>query len=98
MLQSAFYRAGKLEVKKGLVVKLDSQGMVMLKTAGNRVSSVTVSDPSRMLQRINLTVSGVYNIKKDGVVCLPDATKNETLLIIDLPQGPWTGSSVTFAF
>jgi chondroitin AC lyase len=95
MLQSAFYRAGKLEVKKGLVVKLDSQGMVMLKTAGNRVSSVTVSDPSRMLQRINLTVSGVYNIKKDGVVCLPDATKNETLLIIDLPQGPWTGSSVT---
>ena len=95
MLQSAFYRAGKLEVKKGLVVKLDSQGMVMLKTAGNRVSSVTVSDPSRMLQRINLTVSGVYNIKKDGVVCLPDAAKNETLLIIDLPQGPWTGSSVT---
>jgi chondroitin AC lyase len=98
MLQSAFYRAGKLEVKKGLVVKLDSQGMVMLKTAGNRISSVTVADPSRMLQRINLTVSGVYNIKKDGVVCLPDAAKNETLLIIDLPQGPWTGSSVTFAF
>jgi chondroitin AC lyase len=98
MLQAAFYRAGMLQVTTGLQVKLDSQGMVMLKTAGNRISSVTVADPSRMLQRINLTVSGVYNIKKDGVVCLPDATKNETLLIIDLPQGPWTGSSVTFAF
>jgi len=98
MLQAAFYRAGTLQVTTGLQVKLDSQGMVMLKTAGNWISSVTVADPSRMLQRINLTVSGVYNIKKDGVVCLPDAAKNETLLIIDLPQGPWTGSSVTFAF
>ncbi|MEN9884436.1 MAG: hypothetical protein RLZZ420_1653 [Bacteroidota bacterium] len=98
MLQAAFYRAGTLQVTTGLQVKLDSQGMVMLKAAGNRISSVTVSDPSRMLLRINLTISGVYNIKKEGVVCLPDATKNETLLIVDLPQGPWTGSSVTFAF
>ena len=95
MLQSAFYKAGSLQVKPGLQVKLDSQGMVMLKTAGNQISSVSVADPSRMLKRINLTVSGIYNIKKDGVICLPDQLKKETLLIIDLPQGPWTGSSVT---
>jgi chondroitin AC lyase len=95
MLQSAFYKAGSLQVKPGLQVKLDSQGMVMFKTAGNQISSVTVADPSRMLQRINLTISGVYNIKKEGVICLPDQLKKETLLIIDLPQGPWTGSSVT---
>jgi hypothetical protein len=98
MLHAAFYRAGMLQVTTGLQVKLDSQGMVMLKTAGNRISSVTVADPSRMLQRINLTVSGFYNLKKEGVVCLPDAAKNETLLIIDLPQGPWTGSSVSVVF
>ena len=54
-----------------------------------------MADPSRMLKRINLTISGVYNIKKEGVICLPDQLKKETLLIIDLPQGPWTGSSVT---
>ena len=95
MLQSAFYKAGSLQVKPGLQVKLDSQGMVMFKTAGNQISSITVADPSRMLQRINLTISGVYNIKKEGVICLPDQLKKETLLIIDLPQGPWTGSSVT---
>jgi chondroitin AC lyase len=95
MLQSAFYKAGSLQVKPGLQVKLDSQGMVMFKTAGNQISSVTVADPSRMLKRINLTISGVYNIKKEGVICLPDQLKKETLFIIDLPQGPWTGSSVT---
>ncbi len=98
LLQSAFYKAGSLQVKPGLQVKLDSQGMVMLKTAANKISSVTVADPSRMLQRINLTVSGVYDIKKEGVICLPDLTKKETLLIIDLPRGPWTGSSVHLDF
>lgn len=98
MLQAAFYKAGSLQVKPGLQVKLDSQGMVMFKTAGNQISSVTVADPSRMLKRINLTVSGIYNVKKEGVMCLPDQLKKETLFIIDLPQGPWTGSSVTLGF
>jgi chondroitin AC lyase len=95
MLQSAFYRAGMLQVKPGMQVRLDSQGMVMLKTKDDRIISVTVADPSRMLQRINLTVSGVYHLNKAGVICIPDMSKNETMMVIDLPQGVWTGSSVT---
>jgi chondroitin AC lyase len=98
MLQSAFYRAGTLKVKSGIQVRLDSQGMVMLKAADNRIISVTVADPSRMLQRINLTISGVYQLKKAGVICMPDTGKKETMMVIDLPQDVWSGSSVTIEF
>jgi chondroitin AC lyase len=98
MLQSAFYRAGTLQVKPGMQVRLDSQGMVMLKTIGDRINVVTVADPSRLLQRMNLTLNGIYKVKKDGIICVPDMSKKETLLIIDLPQGVWSGSSVTFEF
>jgi hypothetical protein len=70
----------------------------MLKAADNRIISVTVADPSRMLQRINLTISGVYQLKKAGVICIPDTGKKETMMVIDLPQDVWSGSSVTIEF
>ena len=95
MVQSAFYRSGTLQVKPGMQIKVDSQGMVMLKMQNERIAAITVADPSRMLQRINLTVSGIYNKKQEGVICIPDQAKMETLFIIDLPQGVWSGSSLT---
>ena len=76
-------------------IKVDSQGMVMLKMQNERIAAITVADPSRMLQRINLTVSGIYNKKQEGVICIPDQAKRETLFVIDLPQGVWIGSSLT---
>jgi len=95
MVQSTFYRSGTLQVTPGMQIKVDSQGMVMLKMQNERIAAITVADPSRMLQRINLTVSGIYNKKQEGVICIPDQEKMETLFIIDLPQGVWSGSSLT---
>ena len=39
---------------------MDSQGMAMFKMQGDRVEELTVSDPSRKLNRIIVTVSGIY--------------------------------------
>lgn len=93
--QIAFYKSGEVEVSEGLNVKLDSQGMVMLKMEENRINELTVSDPSRKLNRILVTVSDVYNSEGDGFIAYPDKTRNETLLVVDLPQGVYSGKSVT---
>ncbi len=92
MVQLIFHKAGQVDVFKDLTVKLDSQGMAMVKTNGDRIQELTVSDPSRKLSRLLLTLSGSYDVQGEGVSTHPK--DGETLLLIDLPQGVYAGRSV----
>lgn len=94
MTQLAFYTSGSVEIEKGLTVQLDSPGMAMLKTQGGRLSELTVADPSRKLNRISLTLSGVYNTQGENFRTLVDEKQKSTLFIVDLPQGVYAGKSV----
>jgi chondroitin AC lyase len=96
MVQAAFYQAAELKVSPTFTMKMDSQGMVMARMDGNRIKVITVADPSRKLKRISLTVPGIYAIKKDGLICLPNNQLQQTILLIDLPQGVYSGKSVNF--
>lgn len=95
LCQMAFYRAGKIEIADGVWVEADSQGMVMVQLQSGKIASVTVADPSRKLRRLSLTVSGTYEAKGEGLVAFVDASANQTLVRIDLPQGVYAGKSVT---
>ncbi len=93
--QLIFYKAGEVEISKDCKFKMDSQGMAMLKMKGKRIKELTVSDPSRKLSRISLTVSGIYNIEGVNFTAAPDKNKNNTRVLVDLPQGVYAGKSVT---
>ena len=90
-----FYKAGEIELSKEVQVRMDSQGMVMLKMDGNSIDKLTVSDPSRKLGRMLITVSGSYNSSGENFKSYPDAEGNQTLIMIDLPQDEYAGKSVT---
>jgi chondroitin AC lyase len=92
--QLAFYKAGEVELGKGQKVRMDSQGMAMLKMAGNKVTELTVADPSRQLSRILVTIPSIYTTQAEGFICLPNEKLNNTLVIVDLPQGVYLGKSV----
>ena len=98
LCQIAFYKAGQADVSDDMVFGMDSQGMAMIKMKGNRIERLSVSDPSRKLSRITVTVSGIYDSKGDGFFTIPDESKSNTLVLIDLPQGAYAGKSVTVAF
>jgi chondroitin AC lyase len=93
--QLAFYKAGEVEISTGNKVRMDSQGMAMLKMNGNRIKELSVSDPSRKLTRITLTISGIYNTRGENFFTLPNKTENNTLIIVDLPTDVYAGSSRT---
>ena len=93
--QMVFYKAGEVEISEGYTVKMDSQGMAMLKMKGNRIGELSVSDPSRKLTRVTLTVPGIYNTRGENFRTLPDNNKNSTLIIVDLPTDVYAGQSVT---
>ncbi|MGI9138879.1 MAG: polysaccharide lyase family 8 super-sandwich domain-containing protein, partial [Sediminibacterium sp.] len=96
MVQLAFYKAGEVAIDKGQTVKMNSQGMAMLKMDGNKVKEITVADPSRELSSIIITIPNVYKLKALGINCIADEKNNKTTIIIDLPQGVYLGKSVSF--
>ena len=98
MVQAAFYQAADLKVTPTFSLKMDSQGMAMVKMDGNRIKTISVADPSRQLSRISITVSGIYAVKKEGLVCMPNNQLQQTLMLIDLPQGVYAGKSVNLQF
>jgi chondroitin AC lyase len=96
--QIAFYKSGEVEIAKDFKVRMDSQGMAMLKMDRNRVKELTVSDPSRKLSRILVTVSGIYNSKGENFMTFANNSQNSTLVVVDLPIGVYLGKSVTVSF
>jgi chondroitin AC lyase len=90
-----FYTSGEIEVSNKLKVKMDSQGMAMLKMDGEKIKELSVADPSRKLGKIMLTISGTYNSTGKGVKTIQDNSNSQTLILIDLPQGVYAGKSVT---
>lgn len=96
--QLAFYQAGEVEIAEGSTIRMDSQGMIMLKMNDNRITEISIADPSRKLSRALITISGIYNKKGDGYALYPEESKNFTLMIVDLPQGVYAGKSVTIEF
>jgi chondroitin AC lyase len=98
MVQATFYQAADLKVSPTLSLKMDSQGMVMARMEGSRIKAISVADPSRKLKRITLTVPGIYSVKKEGLICLPNNQLQQTILLIDLPQGEYAGKSVNLQF
>ena len=79
-------------------VRSDSQGMVMLKLQGERIEKMTISDPSRNLSRMKITVSNRYNAKGENFVTFPNSEQNNTLILVDLPQGVYAGKSTVVKF
>ncbi|MDP4680517.1 MAG: polysaccharide lyase beta-sandwich domain-containing protein [Cyclobacteriaceae bacterium] len=96
--QLAFYQAGEVEVSEGSSIKMDSQGMVIVKMKDNKISKMSIADPSRKLSRALITISGIYETTGDGYSLYPDMDQNKTLMIVDLPQGVYAGKSVTIKF
>lgn len=96
--QIAFYTAGQVTIPGGMTVGVDSPGMVMLAIRVGKVEKLTVADPLRKLRRMMVTLSGEYDVKGVNVVLTSHTAEDETLVVIDLPQGVYAGKSVSLSF
>ena len=76
LVQLVFYTAGEVDIAKGQKVVMENQGMAMLKMKGNQVKELSVSDPSRTLSQIRITLPSLYYTVALGMTCLPDKNNN----------------------
>lgn len=91
--QVAFYKAGMVTLPNGVTIRMDSPGMAMLKMKDGRIQELTVSDPSRKLSRVMVTLSGTYDANGGPARVISDIDEEGTLIVVDLPKGVYAGKS-----
>jgi chondroitin AC lyase len=92
--QMVFYTPGQIDTSGGMKIQAHSPGVIMLKTQGNRIQSLTVSDPSRHLNQMRITVPGIYTARSEHFVAQADRNKNKSVILVHLPQGVYAGKSI----
>jgi chondroitin AC lyase len=92
--QAVFYEAGELEIAEGMLIKMESPGLAMLKLTGNKIERVSLSDPSRKLKNCSLQIPGIYATIGKDFTLKADKIQNRTIIEATLPPGVWAGKSV----
>jgi len=93
--QLVFYNAAAIQITDKLIISCSNQGVVMVKTDGDRVREISVSDPSRKLSRISLSVSIPVDHSGSNFKAAWNEEKQTSEISVDLPQGNYAGQSVT---
>ncbi|HET8736491.1 MAG TPA: polysaccharide lyase family 8 super-sandwich domain-containing protein [Pricia sp.] len=93
--QIIFYKAGAISLSKNLNLVSDSPGIVMLKTDGENIQSISVSDPNRELVKMHLSISDRIEKREDGFSAIWDSSEKVSNLSIAMPQGVYAGKSIT---
>lgn len=98
LCQIVFYKSGGIQITPSLRIGSESSGIVMIRTEGDTVKKITVSDPTRKLAKIHLILSARIEKNGDHFKAVWDESKKISELTIDLPQDVYAGKSVTIEF
>ncbi|MCE5179983.1 MAG: polysaccharide lyase beta-sandwich domain-containing protein [Porphyromonadaceae bacterium] len=93
--QAVFYRGGEITIHENLQLSSDNQGIVMVKMKEGRLAEISVSDPSRELERFNLSVTTRIDKKGSNFWTVWNEDEQATHISIALPQDNYAGDSVT---
>jgi chondroitin AC lyase len=98
LCQIVFYKSGRINISPSVQIESESPGIVMIKTEGETVKKLSVSDPTRKLARIHVSVSTRIEKNGDHFKAIWDESKKVSEVTIDLPQGVYAGKSITVEF
>jgi chondroitin AC lyase len=93
-----FYEAGKIKIGDQVVLRAESPCMVLVKITGKYIESLSVSDPSRKLEHLQLKTSCEIKGSGDGWNAVWDKKEKSSLIDVDLPRGGYAGKSVVITF
>ncbi|MBT1703539.1 polysaccharide lyase family 8 super-sandwich domain-containing protein [Chryseosolibacter indicus] len=89
-----FFTPGKISLPGGVSVEVENPCMVMLKTKGNALEKLSVSDPTRKLKTLRLKVGAKMEGKGDNWKATWSKHERQSTIEISLPEGGYAGQSV----
>jgi chondroitin AC lyase len=93
-----FYKEGSIKLSKYLSVTADSPCMVMVKTNGEKIEDLSVSDPTRKLTSLQLSVNTKLDDKGEHWHAAWNKEKKLSVIQIDLPKEGYAGQTVVLNF
>jgi chondroitin AC lyase len=94
LAEIVFYQPGSLKIADGLEVTVESPCIIMLKTIGNHISEIAVSDPTQKLKSLQFSINTLIEAKGDHWQIEQNKEKKNSIITVDLPQDGYAGQSV----
>jgi chondroitin AC lyase len=96
--EAVFYTEGTIAISNKLKLTMNNPGIVMVKTNGSSIKSMSVEDPTHKLTSISLSVSAKLVKQGKNFKAYWDENKKASIISIDLPKTNYAGESVTINF
>ncbi len=94
IFQIVFYKAGEIALSDNLTLVSDSPGIMMLKTDGENITSISVSDPNRELRKMHISISDRIEKKGENFITTWNSEQKVSEITIHLPHGVDAGKTV----
>jgi chondroitin AC lyase len=95
MIQAVFYSPGLINTSDGLILGAESPGIILISSESGKISSITVSDPSRQQSSFSFSVNRIIDSSGDFYSIKPEPDKSISRVVITLPVNEHAGKSVT---
>jgi hypothetical protein len=93
--QIVFYEPGTVTLNNGSKLSAQSPCIVMIKSAGNQINQITVSDPDRKLISLRIIVPAVFTGAGANWNSVVNKQGNSSEITFKLPSGDYAGESLT---
>lgn len=97
LYQVVFYKAGIIELAENIVLSVSTPGIFLIRIKKEKISKITVSDPSHSLKEIHLSITTKIQSVQEKFISEWDDKKQKSNMIFTLPEGVYTGSSVSIS-
>jgi chondroitin AC lyase len=93
-----FYKEGSIKLSKDLTITAGSPCMVMVKTNGEKIEKLFVSDPARKITSLQLSVNTKIDGKGEHWHATWTKEKKLSVIEIELPKEGYAGQTVVLNF
>ncbi len=94
LLQVVFYEPGEITWGGNLSISIKSAGLLLVYFQKGNIEKITVSDPTRKLNVIELSINTEISLESDSAMIRWDENENRSTITIELPVDRYAGNSV----
>jgi chondroitin AC lyase len=98
VVQAVFYKSGSITFGGGMTISADSPCMIMVKKKENQVTSMTVSDPTGKLKKLEISINAQLSGTSTNWQTAWNKVAKMTSINFNLPEEGMAGQSVIAHF
>jgi chondroitin AC lyase len=92
--QAVFYKPGKVQFGNGLIISADQPCLIMFSRGGDKIKTITVSDPTGKLKKVTIQVNSKLTGSSASWQTSWDTSRQLSTINFNLPEEGFAGQSI----